>query len=877
MLHSKLNRPKISSDLLIRPHLIEKLEKNKHQPLILISAPAGYGKSVLISQWLEQSGNNHGWISLDESMSDSAAFISYFVAALEKCSSVEMPELKNLNQEYHFFSWESIIDKIINKINELKDPIRLILDDYHLIRNGEIYMLIDTIISENINNFHLVIITRRDPTLHLRELRLYQKMLELRIRDLRFNEDEITELLAIEHNSHFSKDEITVLFNKTEGWILAIKIIVMTRSLLVLEDINVGNGFLTSDLDILVDHIGANLETDFFKQMQICSLFDQFNEDLIDSVFTLVFKNSGKAGSFLARLRDLNLFLIATKDTGSWFRFHHLFGDILRRRLERNEPSIIKPLYIHISSWFAGRSLIDEAIQYAIKAENYNLACDLILEHRTSKLENGQWWVVQRWLNNIPRQIRKANVDLLLTELLICEETWNLEDFSSILDTLKSLDIENSSDENISLYLFHLGYFLTYVKTDPKKAVASIERSKELCYDESYMFGGRRELILASSRQMLGLTALALKPLEAIQEKYEPSSKMHIRSIHGKVLVHLLSGNFESANNDSKKLLFLVQDSDLLYAKGWGSYFSGNVAFQSYNKYIVIHALKEALAFEGVFNYRVYFDALAGLILFKTLAGDDNASKKHLKELKEKVGKLKDCRLQINYQSVKARVALLNGQGKQELAWAETNWVKQTVSSYMFLIDVPELTKIRIIVNHGSILQVEEALRVLSEVEAFLNEVHNNYHDIDIELLKAMALLRIGRKEHAKESLNKALNLAEQNDSIRPVIEAYRVMPSLFDLVIQSPNSRKLLSRIGLKSSNNELQPFSYSKHDELSIREQEVIQLISEGLRNKDIADQLHISTVTVKSHLTNIYRKLDVPNRTSMLNKARNLQILA
>ena len=158
----------------------------------------------------------------------------------------------------------------------------------------------------------------------------------------------------------------------------------------------------------------------------------------------------------------------------------------------------------------------------------------------------------------------------------------------------------------------------------------------------------------------------------------------------------------------------------------------------------------------------------------------------------------------------------------------------------MFLIDVPELTKIRIIVNHGSIMQVEEALCVLSEVEAFLKEVHNNYHTIDIELLKAMALFRVGRKEDAKESVHIALTLAEQNDHIRPIIEAHHVMPSLFDLVNQSPNFSRLLSSIGLYFSNTELPPVSYAKSNELSLREQQVIRLIAAGLRNKEIANEL-------------------------------------
>ena len=114
MLYSKLNRPKLSLDLLNRPHLIEKLEKFSDLPFILISAPAGYGKTVLISQWLEQSGNNYAWISLDQSMSDSSSFLSYFAETLKRSTSVEIPELKNLNQEAHLLSWESIIELNIN-------------------------------------------------------------------------------------------------------------------------------------------------------------------------------------------------------------------------------------------------------------------------------------------------------------------------------------------------------------------------------------------------------------------------------------------------------------------------------------------------------------------------------------------------------------------------------------------------------------------------------------------------------------------------------------------------------------------------------------------------------------------------------------------
>ena len=875
MLRTKLNRPHLTGNLVPRSFLIEKLDKAIELPFVLVSAPAGFGKSILVSQWLEHSKNNYAWLSLDDSMNDADTFISYFVEMLKKSESLE--NLQLLGDDFRFLSNEAKISAIINAANTFKKQTSFIIDDYYVIKNQEIHQIIQALINENLASLQIVIITRWDPPFHLRELRLYQKMLELRMRDLKFEEQEIAQLLATEHHVRFSEEEIKALYTKTEGWILAIRMILLASASPTVKNKKIIPEILTNDLDRLMALISENLEPSFFRQMQLSALCHQFNVELIDSVCTFAAHDSCKADVFISKLKELNFFLIPTADEGSWYRFHHLIGDILKRQLNRTEPEVISPLYLHISSYYAKKCLINEAIEYAIKAQNFELACNLISEHRTGFLEQGQWWVVQRWLNNIPRQFRKDNVDLLLTELLICEETWNLGDFSSILDTLKSIDIENSSAENISRYLFHKGYFLTFFKTDPLKAVESLEQSKALCHDESALFGARRELTLACSRQMLGLSALALKSLDDIHTKVERTSKMYVRSIHGKVLVHLLSGNFESAKNDIKKLLFLVQDSDFLFTKGWGSYFRGNVAFQSYHEHEVIHALKEALAFEGLFNYRVYFDALAGLILFKALEGDENATKKHLKELKEKVGRLKDSRFQINYESVKARVALLNGQGKEVLAWAEANWVKQTVASYMFLVDVPELTKIRIIVSHGSMLQVEEALRVLSEVETFLSEVHNEYHTIDIDLLKSMAQHRLGNHEQAQTYLEKALLLAEKKELKRPVLEAYQVMPVLFHHADLSTKSLRILVRLGLDVSPAKTPfPTSLSKQ-QLTLREQEIVAHIANGLRNKEIAEQLNISTVTVKSHLTNIYKKLNVPNRTSMLRVIRQKTAVA
>ena len=868
MLKTRLNAPILTADLFPRKHLIAQLEKQQSVSMVLVSAPAGYGKSVVISQWIKETENNNVWLSIDESMNDTSIFLSYLSEALCTLNSVEKLSLKNLDKDYNFLSWPAIIEIIVNSLNFLEDRTILVLDDYHLIMNQEIHQLVQVLIAEEIKNLQLVIITRWDPPFKLKELRLYSKIKEIRMSDLRFDKDELSQFLVLHENYRLSNDEIEKVTIRTEGWILAIRMILLARSLSMEASQIKSVDNISGNLDELISYISLNLEPEFLRQMQLCALCHQFNVELIDSIFDFANKDSYKGEVFISKLRDFNFSLIPAESEGVWYRFHHLIGDILRRQLERSEPALINSLYIHISEWFSDNDFVDEAIRYAIKAENYALACSQITKHKESRLSKGHWWVVQRWLDQIPRQIRNMNIDIMLTELLVCEETWNIDDFWSILDTLKSVGIENSNDKSISLYLNHLGYFLTFVKPDPKQALESLEKSKALLSDDSYMFGGRRELVLACCRQMLGFTSLALQSLDEIQQKYGFSSKMHSRPIHGKVLVHILSGNFKSVNSDAKKMLFHVQGSEILHAKGWGLYFLGNAAFQSNNEYEAVNALKGALALEGVFNYRTYFDTLAGLTLISSLKKDEKGTASFLEQMSRLATKLKDGKFQNYHRSVQARVNWHIGQGDKELSWAISDWVKQHPSSYLFLMDVPELTKLRIVISHGSNTQVEEAISVLEEVEVILKSVNNGYQLVDILMLKAMAFFRFRKENLAAKWLEEALILAEKKNMIRPILETAFVMPSLFS-VLKDNATYRILTRINLNYAAQKRPKEDLSHVNGLTLREQEIIRLIYKGLRNKEVAQQLNISVLTVKTHLRNIHSKLDVSNRTAMINK--------
>ncbi|TDQ19037.1 ATP/maltotriose-dependent transcriptional regulator MalT [Algoriphagus boseongensis] len=873
MLSTKLNSPTLSKDLLHRTDLVEKLEENSLMPLILISAPAGYGKSVLVSQWLNYYQKDFSWLSLDESMNSTSVFITYLIDILEKIEgSKKIQNIFKNKQELHFLSWDALINRIINSVNQLQKNFRLVLDDYHLIKNPEIHQLVKALINENLSNLQLVIITRWDPPFQLRALRLYNKMLELRMRDLRFEKSEIHQLLSTADDIRIKDSEINSLLENTEGWILAIRMFLLVKSFSDPFYENNENEILANDLDRLMFHISENIDPNFFRLMQLCALFDQFDKELISAICRIAFPDSCSAETFLSKLVELNFFLIPIRDSHGKFRFHHLIGDILKRQLIKSEPALANTLYNEISEWYSDNGLVDDAMNYSIKANNYTLACNLIKTHRGVFLEKGQWWILQRWIKSIPRQIRNTHIDLLLTELLICEETWNLDDFSSILNLLESIGIENSDPENVSRYLFHLGYYLTYVSPDPKKAEECLERSKALYQDESGLFGARRELILATSRQMLGNSDVSLRVLENIQKEFDHSSIMHTRAIHGKVIVHLLSGNFESAINQVKKLHFLVQDTDFNFSEGWCQYFFGNFAFQSYLQDECERAFKQILDLEGRLHFRVYFDALSGLALFSSLKRNMEATNSFLEQMSQLASNLNNPKFQDYSDSIRARVLWHNGKGEKKLDWALNDWAKVQTGNYLFLIDVPELTKLRIIVTHGSIQLVKEAMEVLKTLESSLNEIYNNYHTVDISLLKAIAEYRLGNFVSAEKSLEKALLYADRDQISRPIVEVYQVLPELFNLIRSSSDSFHTLARLGLSKSTAVRNPEKLI-FQELTIREQEIVKLISDGLRNKEIADQLNISIVTVKSHLTNIFKKLNVTSRTSMLSTIRNM----
>jgi len=876
ILETKLNKPRVSKDLLPRTHLLEKLNRNRDTPLILVSAPTAYGKSMLISNWIDSQNYDYGWLSIDESMNKSSAFLTYFTEAIKKSSKSEIAAFDDIHQNSHFLSTHAFINKIINTINALDKRVRLVIDDYHIIENPEIHNLINALIQEPIKDFQLIIITRRDPPFQMNKLKLYKRLLEIRMRDLKFNLNELSKLVNLNDSLSLSEQELKEINERTEGWILGIRMFLVAGKVPNKSNEKKNLDFFINDITNLIDHNVQQLDSKLFRQITICSLFDEFNKDMVNAIFKIVLKESEIIDNFFGKLKASNLFLIPLDNEGNWYRFHHLIKKDLSNRIHKSEPDLVNAIYNQISKWYYRNNNIEHAIQYAIKGGNYKLACDEINKSRMLMLNKDRWWVVQAWLESIPQEIKNSNFDLLLAQLWVCEDNWNLKEIPHILKNLESQGVMNSDSKTKSEYLLHLGYQHLFVKINPKKALDHLEDSKSL-YSDYNMFGARRELYLATARQMMGTSETALRSLHNIEKEFKPTHLMSLRGNIANLFVLLLDGDLSLGEQKAEQFVFSIRGIEFPAIEGFSWYFQGNIAFQKCHKERLIHSFSNALNFENKLNYRVFIDALGGLILCQSLHHDKETSDSDLQKLKDTTSKLKNKGFFIYYESINARAKWHNGLGAGELKWALSNWEKPSPENYFFMLDIPSLTKIRIIISHGSMVQVTEALRDLLEIETILDKLNNRYHSIDITLLKSIALMRLDRKEQAKEFLEKALHIVEKNNLFRPLMEVFRVVPNLFNLVEPSKIKQRVLTRISLNLALKQIPTLSSSRNDQITPREQEIIGLIALGMTNKEIAEKLHISIVTVKSHLTNIYRKLQVRNRTSMLRKVRNEQILS
>ena len=404
LIQTKLHRPPMATDHLHRKHLLDRLDHHRQRPLTLVSAPAGYAKRTLVSCWLETCDLPCAWVSLDKNDNDLMQFLSYLVAAVQTIFSDACRKTRSILKAAETPPLPILIGNFINELDRIDKAFILVLDDYHLIREGAVHDLLNELLKYPPDPMHLVLATRRDPPLPLHTLRARSRVTEIRVQDLRFSPVETAAFLQQILKTPVDEATAAMLEERTEGWVTGLRLAALSlrhRSDLgrVLADLPADNRYV---MDYIVGEVIAQQSPEVQKFLLTTSALDRFCAPLCDAVCppgTCVI--TGR--EFLKSLEQSNLFVIPLDEQHRWFRYHHLFRRLLQRLLKRKtSPDDIAALHKKAGTWFAEKGLLDEAFRHMLSSGDIPAAARLVAQHRHELMNREQWHLLDRFLHQLP-------------------------------------------------------------------------------------------------------------------------------------------------------------------------------------------------------------------------------------------------------------------------------------------------------------------------------------------------------------------------------------------------------------------------------------------------------------------------------------------
>ena len=414
LLSTKLFIPSTRQELVTRSRLIEQLNDGLHRKLTLISAPAGFGKTTLVTEWL---GNlrseakrgsptqiNIAWFSLDEGDNDSTRFLTYFIAALNRVKGIENAigeGALSMLQAPQPPPIDTILVTLINEIATITSKITLILDDHHLIDAQPVHDAISFLLENMPSQMHLVIATREDPPFPLSRLRARGQLTELRAADLRFTSSEAFEFFNQVMGLNLSTNDINALETRTEGWITGLQLAAISMQgqkdhTSFIESFTGSHRFV---LDYLLEEVLEKQPGRVQSFLQQTAILDRMTGSLCD---VLTGQDNGQ--DTLEYLEHSNLFIVSLDEERCWYRYHHLFADLLRQRLSQTRLEQVPVLHRRASQWFEHNGFIDQAIKHALRADDFASAAELIEKHIDSMWGLGQHAILQRWMAALPEK-----------------------------------------------------------------------------------------------------------------------------------------------------------------------------------------------------------------------------------------------------------------------------------------------------------------------------------------------------------------------------------------------------------------------------------------------------------------------------------------
>jgi len=886
LLRTKFYVPPIRSIQIARPRLIDLINGGLDRALILVSAPAGYGKTTLASRWLKESKIPFAWLSLDSSDNDPNRFLQYLLTALLPIAPGIKDDLFGMLQGIQPTQFENVINLLANELASFSDPFVLVLDDFHVIQSDAVLKILSYLLVHLPNQMHLVILTRTDPPLSLSRLRVRNQLLDIRADQLRFTHTEIATFLDEAMGLTLSANDLSAMEARTEGWIAGLQLAAL--SMQGCKDIHGFVSAFTGSHHYIIDYLVEEVLKLQPKKVSVfllqTSILDRLCGPLCEAVVEADMAGSGDGQAMLEALEEMNLFVIPLDDERHWYRYHHLFADVLGKHLEKQFPLLLPELHRRASRWYEQKGFIAESIHQAIAAGDQDRSAQLIEQNGCLLLISGEVATMLNWTDAIEFQSETR-------PWLAIQKAWALAltgDLDRVEQTLQAPEKLLSRLEPTVEVRTMLGTIAAArancanSQGDTQSSAEYARHALDLLPDCSSI----SQSIRSVSTSILGDASWINGNLEDATRAYteairigREAGNLHMVIIAKSNLAEILmeQGQLHKAADTYINSLEMAVRPDGQRSPLAGRIYAG-LARLSYERNQLndadqhIHQCIDLCRQWGDFDFQTV--ACAMLARLEQVRGNLKAAQETVRGVEQLVGEHPiSPRRSIQVRSDLARVWLAQGNMERLSQLIQKSGLKikdeipyQRQPEYVVLLRVLLARN-----DYEAALALSERLLQQAETAGRMGLV--------IEILALQALALQGKKDidRALAVLERALALAWPEGYVRSFLDEGEAMTRLLCQVqsrqVGSGYAAELLSRIGKISGMT--QPSMQLLIEPLTTREVEVLKLIEAGHSNQDIAEQLVISIPTVKRHISNIYSKLGVKSRTQAIAIGKELKL--
>ena len=920
ILRTKLHRPPILPDFVPRADMVAQLEMLRLRPATFISAPAGFGKSTMASLWLEAWDGPYAWVSLNEEENDLAMFLTYLLAAIRKAFPGACTPTRSLLQAKVLPPLPVLSRYFLNDLDEIEEPFILVLDDYQNIREKTVHDLLAAILNHPPQNLHLMIVTRYDQPLISSTLRGRGQVNEIGRFDLQFTAAETAIFLKNTLKLAVDRKTAAAIQEKLEGWPAGMRL--MSQSLKSSADLDhllagLEGGF-AAIVDYLVAEVLSQQSAEMTESMVAISILNRFCAPLCDALRNADSETGEHwidGAALIAKLQKDNLFLIALDSENRWFRYHHLFQDFLRSELQRRCSSQeVAELHSRAGRWFAEHGLIEETLRHVLTAGDTPQAIKLLELNRHQFMNQEQWQRHDRLIQLLPAEI------IAKTPTLLISKAWSAEYQSRAMEAYAYRDqvdalISQSSDESSENNTLRgeidaLHSHQQYLSAKADNAIASAERALRLLPPDAHSVRACALGYMAFALQMRGDFNQGVKLIRQTLES-EPLNGDKFR--HGRLLtilcyLNFMEGNLTELKQTALQCLKLGEKLDLPESICWSRYWLGSLHYLRNELPEAVHYLAPVV--DNPFTSRPLYVAQSAfaLALSYTAQGHCESAQRVAESVVSFAAEIDGALERELARAFLAELACRQGRLFEADRWAQQYNPHPMV--FMVRLYIPQLTLVKVLLAKDTDKTRSQAADFLLEIQDFCKSIHHKRVLIDVTALQAMLHDQQGEESAAFNKLTEALALALPGGFIRSFVDLGAPMADLLKRLQEQNVAVDYLDKLlaAFKEDAQRSAPVATDSSDPppllpvspspsppvspfpplqvpptpqplvepLSHREREVLELLAQRQQYKEIAEILFISKATVKSHLRNIYRKLDVHKRSKAVEKAHALGVL-